>query len=357
MAAPEIGFGVVGLGMGRHHCKAVAAARGARLVAVCDLDLERLRAAAAEHGVKAYESYAEMLRDPEIDAVCVATPSGMHADMAMAAVDAGKHLLVEKPVDVRVDKIRRLSAAVDAAGLKAAVVFQTRTMPLYKRIQAAVAAGRLGTLVGVHAILPWYREASYYQGPHGSWKGTWAMDGGGSLMNQGVHTVDLIQWVAGRVRSVAGAFGVFGHAIEAEDKAVAMLTFANGALGTLTTTTAAFPGSGRIFLIHGTKGTIQADDWLVSWKLADDKDGNEERDMLAFYGHKDRRPQANSVASDPMAVGSTGHVFHIEDLVEAIHLGREPYITVASAAHAVEIVNAIYDSGRSGREVTIDPGP
>lgn len=353
MADREIGFGVVGLGMGRHHCKALRSARGARLVAVCDLDLERLNPTAAEHGVKAYTSFAEMLKDPQVEAVCVATPSGMHADMAMQAAAVGKHLLIEKPVDVRTDKIRRLAETVRQAGVKAAVVFQTRTLPLYRRIKAAVDEGRLGRLIGVHAVLPWYRADSYYQGPHGSWKGTWAMDGGGSLMNQGVHTVDLVQWVGGRVSSVVGAFGVYAHSIEAEDKTAALLRFANGALGTLTTTTAAYPGSDRVFLVHGALGTIQVNDHLVMWKLMGDKDGAEEREMLAFYGAKDRRPEGVTVASDPMAVGSTGHEFHLEDLVEAIRSGRDPYITVESATHAVEIVNAVYESGRSRREVTI----
>jgi UDP-N-acetyl-2-amino-2-deoxyglucuronate dehydrogenase len=354
MDGREIGFGVVGLGMGVCHCDAVAAAAGARLVAVCDLDPERLKPVAEKHGVRAYDSYAEMLRDPGVEAVCVATPSGMHADMAMAAAAAGKHMLVEKPVDVRLDQIRRLTAAVATAGVKAAVVFQTRTMPMFRRIKAAVDEGRLGRLVGVHAVLPWYREASYYQGPHGSWKGTWAMDGGGSLMNQGVHTVDLLQWVGGRVRSVFGAFGVFAHEIEAEDKAVAVLKFANGALGTLSTTTAAYPGTGRFFLVHGATGTIaEVNDYLQTWKLQGDKDGLEEREMLSFYGARDRQADVKTDASDPLAVGATGHVFHIEDLVQAIRTNRDPYITVPSAAHAVEIVNAIYESGRTGREITI----
>jgi predicted dehydrogenase len=354
MDGREIGFGVVGLGMGSHHCKAVAAAAGARLVAVCDLDPARLKPVAEEHHVTAYESYAQMLRDPAVEAVCMATPSGLHADMAIEAAAAGKHLLIEKPVDVRLDKIQRLVQAVGAARVKAAVVFQTRTLPMYRRIKAAVDAGRLGSLIGVHGVLPWYREASYYQGPHGSWKGTWAMDGGGSLMNQGVHTVDLLQWVGGRVQAVFGAFGVFAHDIEAEDKAVAVLKFANGALGTLTTTTAAYPGSGRFFLVHGASGTItEADDHLQTWKLKDDQGGAEEREMLSFYARPAQRPAGVTDASDPMAVGSSGHVFHIEDLVQAIRADREPYVTVQSAAHAVEIVNAIYESGRTGREVRI----
>lgn len=353
MADRTIGFGVVGLGMGRQHCKALSTARGTRLVAVCDSDPERLNPVAESYGVKAYTDYAEMLRDPEIEGVCVATPSGMHAEMAMVAAAAGKHLLIEKPVDIDLERIRRLIATVRQHGVKAAVVFQTRTIPVFKRLKALVDSGRLGTLIGVHAILPWYRADSYFQGVHGSWRGTWAMDGGGSLMNQGVHTVDLIQWMAGPVSAVSGRFGVYAHDIETEDKAVAILRFANGALGTLTTTTAAYPGSDRIFLIHGTRGTVQINDHLVSWKLVDDKDGAEEREMMAFYGPPAARAEVVTVASDPLAVGATGHVFHVEDLAEAIRDNREPYTAIETAVHAVEIILAVYESGRSGREVIL----
>ena len=349
-----IGFGVVGLGMGKSHCRSIAAAHGARLVAVCDIDPDRLRPTAEEHGVKAYDSYADMLQDSAVDVVSIATPSGMHTDMGLQAAEAGKHMLIEKPVGVKVADIQLLAQRVRTAGLRAATVFQSRTLPLNRRIKTAIDSGRLGRLIGVHAILPWYRKQNYYEGAHGAWKGTWAMDGGGSLMNQGVHTVDLLQWLAGPVQSVFGAFGVFAHSIEAEDKTVACLRFRNGALGTLTTTTAAFSGSSRIVVIHGDRGTIHTESDLVSWRLMDDVESAEEREMLTFYGAKGKRPEGETIASDPMGIGSTGHTFHVEDLVSAIREKRDPYITVEDAMHAVQIINAIYASGRCGSEVSID---
>ena len=355
MAQDELRFGVVGLGMGRHHCKAVDAARGCRLTAVCDIDAERLAPVAEEYRATAHTSYDDMLADREVDAVCIATPSGMHADMGLQAIAAGKHIFVEKPVDVDIDKIKRLAEAARRSGLKAGAVFQSRTDPLNKRIKAAVEQGRLGRMVGVHAMLPWYRADSYFQGPHGSWKGTWAMDGGGSLMNQGVHTVDLIQWFAGRVSSVFGAFDVYAHDIEAEDKTVAILRFANGALGTLMTTTAAIGGAPQDILLHGDQGTIQKTSELRIWKLLDDEQGQEENELMGYYGPKDRRPEGETVATDPTAVGSTGHQFQIEDLARAVREGGKPFIAVEDALHAVEIVNAIYESGRTGQEVSI-PG-
>ena len=357
MSPQELGFGVVGLGMGKHHCKAASAAEGCKLVAVCDCDPERLQPVAEQYaadGVKAYAEYAQMLQDPDVQVVSVATPSGMHADMAMEAIAAGKHLLVEKPVDVDVAKIKEMIQAAKDAGVKAAGVFQSRTDPLNKHIKAAIDEGRMGTMIGVHALLPWFRKDTYFQGAHGSWKGTWAMDGGGSLMNQGVHTIDLLQWLGGRVRSVYGAFGIFTHQIEAEDKTVAILKFENGALGTVMTTTCAYGGDSRILVVHGDKGTVQSAGELRSWKFVGDEDGSDEQQMMALYGPKDKRPTGPTTATDPMAVGSAGHQFQMEDLAKAIAEDREPYVSVESAMHAVQIVNAIYESGRTGGEVTID---
>lgn len=350
--AKEIGFGVVGLGMGSYHADAIIKAKGARLVAVCDIDEDRLNREVEKYKVKGYENYEDMLKDPEVEVINICTPSGMHVDMAVPAVKAGKNIIVEKPVDIRVEKIDELIEEGKNAGVKMGAIFQSRTTPLNKRIKDVIEKGRLGKLIGVHAMLPWYRAQSYYQGRHGSWKGTWNMDGGGSLMNQGVHTVDLLQWIAGRVKSVFGAFGVFGHDIEAEDKTAAILKFENGAVGTLTTTTCAYPGLSQIVLIHGDKGTISwGEDQLNSWKIQGEREKEEEAEMLSLYGPREKR--GGTTASDPMAVGSSGHVGLVEDMVQAILENREPMISIESAKHAVEIINAIYESGRTGKEVQI----
>ena len=348
----EIGFGVVGLGMGAYHVDAILQAKGTKLIALCDIDEERLRRSAEKYNVKAYKNYDDMLKDSEVEVVNVCTPSGMHADMAITAVNAGKNIIIEKPVDINVEKIDRLLEIGRKNNVKMGAIFQSRTTPLNKRIKAAIDNGRLGNIIGVHGLLPWYREQSYYQGTHGKWKGTWDMDGGGSLMNQGVHTVDLLQWFAGRVKSVFGAFGVYAHDISAEDKTVAVLKFENGALGTLTTTTCAYPGLPQYIIIHGDKGSIaKEEDQLQAWKVQGDREKEEEAEMLGLYGPQDKR--GATTASDPMAVGSSGHVGLIEDMVQAIIDDREPLITIESAKHAVEIVNAIYESGRNGKEVFI----
>ena len=348
----EIRFGVVGLGMGASHCRAIESAKGAKLIAACDIDEERLNKAVEQYGIKGYKDYDDMLKDDEIDVINVCVPSGMHVDLAIPAIEAGKNIIVEKPVDIKVEKINKLIEVGTKAGVKMSGIFQSRTTPMYKRMKEAIDTGRLGKLAGVHGILPWYRAQSYYEGLHGSWKGTWDMDGGGSLMNQGVHTVDLLQWLAGRVKSVFGSFGIYGHEIQAEDKAAAMLKFENGALGTLTTTTCAYPGLSQIAIIHGEKGSLAwGEGHLKSWRIQGEQEKEEEAEMLSLYGPKEKRGETTS--SDPMAVGSSGHVGMVEDMVQSILEDREPYITIESAKHAVEIVNAIYESGRTEKEVFI----
>jgi UDP-N-acetyl-2-amino-2-deoxyglucuronate dehydrogenase len=350
--AAELGFGVVGLGMGKHHCRSITEAKGAKLVAVCDLDEERLNVMSEKYGCKTYTSYEEMLQDDEIQVVNVCVESGKHATFGIQAADAGKHMVVEKPADITPDRVDQLLGAVKDAGVKVGCIFQARLDPLNIGIKAAIDAGKLGKLIGVHGHLPWYRAQSYYQGDHGSWKGTWDLDGGGSLMNQGVHTVDLIQWLAGGVESVMGMFGVFGHDIEAEDQTVALFKFKNGAIGTIYTTTCCYPGLPQLVTIYGANGSIMKDaSKLISWKVQGENEAAEEAEMLALYDN--REDKQKNISADPMAVSSDGHTLIINDLIEAINDDRDPMIGLESARHAVEIISAVFESGRTGREVKV----
>jgi len=349
--AKELGIAVVGLGMGRHHCRSAMESKGIRLVAVCDTDEERLNPAAKQFECKAYTSFDDLLADDEVDIVSIATPSGMHAKMGVQAADAGKHIVVEKPADIKPERIDALNEAGRRNKIKIGGIFQSRLSPLNNRIRDAIQAGRLGNLVGIHGHLPWWRAQSYYEGPHGSWKGTWDMDGGGSLMNQGVHTVDLIQWLGGRVKSVMGMSGVFGHEIEAEDQTVALLRFENGALGTIYTTTCCYPGYDQLVTIYGSKGSVMKNaSELLNWRIQGEKEKEEEEEMLGIFGGKKDK---ENVSADPMAVSSDGHTQIFEDMAAAIQEDRDPMISLDSARHAVEIINAIFESGREGKEVTV----
>ncbi len=342
----DLNFAVLGLGIGMTHCQAVVDAKGARLAAVCDHDKARLHDAVTKFGCEGYSTYADLLKNKDIDAVCIATESGLHATHGIQAARAGKHLLVEKPVDVTPARIRQLREAVKRAGVKCGCVFQSRTEPVNLRLKKAIDSGKLGRLIGVHAQQPWFREQSYYEGPHGAWKGTWKLDGGGSLMNQGIHTVDLVQWLAGPVESVCGFIGVFSHAIEAEDQTVAILRFESGALGTLVTTTCAIPDQSQRILVYGEKGSFTKTVYLESFEAGTPK---ERRQMMAWYGEK----KTSSLGRDPLSVGTAGHVRHVEDLVKAIRRDTQPGITIDDATHAVEIAYAIFRSARTRKIVKI----
>jgi UDP-N-acetyl-2-amino-2-deoxyglucuronate dehydrogenase len=348
-----IRFAVVGLGMGYHHCIDLKDTRGAELVAVCDQVPERVERAVQKFGVRGTNRFEEILGDPEIDVVNICTPSGTHSDMTCQALRAGKHVVCEKPPDVTVAKVDAMIACQRETGRKLQVIFQSRFEPLYRRLKEAITSGRLGPLVGVHGAVHWYRAQSYFNCP-GMWKGTWAMDGGGSLSNQGVHTVDLLQWLCGPVAEVYGRFGVFAHEIETEDKTAAVLVFKNGALGTLTTTTAAYPGLETEVMVHGTKGSVVVRDDLAHWRIqgeSKEAEEQEEREMLAAYGPRKQRDA--SVASDPFAFATRGHLAQFEDLVAAIRENRDPLNNIASTRHTVEILEAIYQSGRTGKAVRL----
>ena len=350
----DLRFAVVGLGMGVTHCKDLRDAKGCELFALCDANAARLEQNKQEFGVRGYTDYADLLRDPDVDVVNICTPSGTHAELSIAALKAGKHVICEKPPDVTVEAVDRMIAARNASGKVLSVVFQSRFEPLYRAMKEAVDSGRLGKMTGVHGAVNWWRAESYFVCP-GMWKGTWKFDGGGSLANQGVHTVDLLQWLGGRVVEVYGKFGVYTHPIETEDKTAAVLTFANGAIGTLTTSTAAYPGLDRTIMIHGQNGTIVAvDDELSRWRIrgeSEDAEKQEESEMLAAHGPKTARD--TSTASDPFAFATRGHLAQFEAFAEALESGAPVPNSIETTRHTVEILTSIYESGRTGKPVRL----
>jgi len=348
----DLNFAVVGLGMGGHHCKAIRAAKGANLAAVCDLDPERLAERTKEFDVKGYARYADVLKDKTIDVVNIVVESGYHATLGIKAAKAGKHIIMEKPVDITPGRIRRLEDAVRETGVKCGCIFQSRMDNCNILIKKAIDAGQMGKLIGAHAHLPWFRGDSYFEGPHGPWRGTWKLDGGGSMMNQGIHTVDLIQWLAGRVESVCGFYGVYNHRIEAEDQVVAVLKFENGALGTFYSTTCCIPEGAQRVYMYGTDGSFSIHGSMLEFYEVGTPE--ERKRMMDLFGCV--AVKSDGAASDPMAVSADGHMLIIEDLVEAIRNNREPVIPISSAKHAVEIACAIYKSARAHREVRIQDG-
>ncbi|MCI6907618.1 MAG: Gfo/Idh/MocA family oxidoreductase [Clostridiaceae bacterium] len=348
----NIGYAVLGLGIGSSHVKGTAELRGGRLVAICDLKTDRLEKVSSELAaegvtVKTYTNYAEMLRDPEIDAVSIATPSGMHAEHAIMAMRAGKHVLIEKPIDVSVARAEEIVRVWKMSGVKASCVFQCRRWPCVDEIRRVLAEGKLGDVFSGFFRVNWNRSDEYFAGATiasgEAWRGTWAWDGGGSLMNQGVHTADLMQWLMGGVESVTSVTKIFNHSIETEDFTSSIVKFKNGAIGNLVSTTCNGGKTSTDVQIFGTKGSIAMDAGkITSWVVP----GEDEAEMIARYAD-------GGAAVTKNAAAATGHAFHIQDLVDAIREDRKPYIQPDEALDALKVVLAVYKSAREGREVFI----
>ena len=341
----KVGYAVVGLGIGMAHVDAAAASEKCELVAVCDIIEDKCRRVADKYpGTKIYTDFDELLKDPDIDVISICLPSGMHADFAVRAMESGKHVLVEKPLDITLEAAERIGEAAKRTGKIAGVVYQNRNNAVMKPIKEAVDSGRLGRLILGTFAVKWYREQKYYDG----WHGTWEMDGGGSLINQSIHTVDLMQWLMGDVASVHSTMGIFDHKIDTEDLTASVITFKSGAVATFVSTTCAYPGISTDIQLYGTGGSIEADaDMLKRWKLKDAEDEDEEEDMLERY--KNNRTAAR------FAPGIlTGHASVVEDMAAAVLEGREPMVTPAEAMKSLRIVEAVYRSAKTGETVYFD---
>ena len=375
-AEGKIRFGVVGCGsIGPTHIGAIRQIDDAELIAVADIDPDRARNVAAKYDVgRVYDSLDAILADPDIDAVCLCTPSGLHADGAIRAMEAGKHVVVEKPMDVSLDACDRMIAAQIATGRKLTVISQHRFDPATLLLKEAIGAGKLGEIVLADASVKWWRTQDYYDS--GDWRGTWAMDGGGALMNQGIHTVDLLQWLAGGVASLFGQYRTRAHErIEVEDVAVAALAFTSGAIGTLTATTAAWEGYPVRIDLYGTLGSAilegdrlksltlktgetYASEAAAAHALSVAKGGTASvRDQAATRLTTDPAapipPTQPTAYADPGAVWGDSHRAQIEDFVAAIRQNRPPLIDGREGRRPIEIITAIYRSAQTGQVVVI----
>ena len=332
----KIGWGIIGCGnISGTHRKAVEAVEAAELVACCDIVEEKAKAFAADAGCAHYKHLEDMLARDDIQAVSICTPSGMHSEMAIIAAQAGKHILSEKPLDVTLKKIDDMIAAADAHNVKLAGVFQRRTYESTKRVREAVRTGKLGKLVLGDCYQKYFRSHQYYAS--GDWRATWELDGGGALMNQGVHGLDLITYLMGPVKRVSACCRRLVRNIAVEDTAVAIVEYENGALGVLEGTTSVTPGYDCQVEISGDEGTIaMAGDTIKRWEIPGEEQVEGEE------------PTGKGTAADPLALAATGHVAHIADLCDAIVNDREPAIPGREARRAVELIKAIYKSSREG---------
>jgi UDP-N-acetyl-2-amino-2-deoxyglucuronate dehydrogenase len=277
--------------------------------------------------------------------VTVATPSGLHHDAAVKAAAAGKHCIVEKPMDIRLDRIDEMIASHRSAGTHLGGIFNTRYSEAAKLLKRAAEDGRFGRLTFASAVGPWWRDQSYYD--TSDWKGTWALDGGGALMNQGIHSIDLLQWlVDAPVTSVSGRIATLAHEnVEVEDTGAAGLVFENGALGTIACTTSMWPGHFRTITLAGTDGTaVLGDTSLLFWRFRSETPEDE-----AIRERHLGLPGAGIGASDPSAgLDCEGHRAVFAEFLAALDAGRPPPIDGREARKTVSIILAIYESARLG---------
>lgn len=347
-----IGFGLIGCGViSRTHIAQIASIPDAKLVAVCDEVYDRAKKTGEETGVAFYTDVAEMLKRDDLDVVCIGTPSGLHAEVGVLAAQAGKHVVVEKPIDVTVENAERLIAACRENGVKLSVISQHRFDASTIRVKDELEKGRLGKLVLCEAAVNWYRSQAYYDS--GDWRGTWALDGGGALMNQGIHTVDLMQYLMGPVESVFAHTGTLAHErIEVEDVAAATIRFQSGALGTLVGTTAAFPGYSVRIEVFGTQGSAVIDHDKLTHLYERNPSIPEESDSEAKVNLAlAETGDAATGAADPGAISGSPHRTQLLDMMAAIRENREPAINGEEGLKPLRVILAVYESARTGKPV------
>jgi UDP-N-acetyl-2-amino-2-deoxyglucuronate dehydrogenase len=347
-SSSSFGFGIVGCGMvAGFHAQAIAHTPGARLVGVADQLAARAGQFAEKHGVAYTTTSVDALAArPDIDIVCITTPSGAHLDPALAVIRAGKHLIVEKPLEITVERIDELLRAAAGTKVKIAAIFMARFGPGAQTVKAAVDAGRFGRLVLCSAYVKWHRKPEYYRG---TWHGTLALDGGGAVMNQGIHAVDLLQWFAGMPAEVfAWKTRCVHTGIEAEDTASATLRFPHGALGVIEASTALYPGFCRRIEICGERGSaVLEDDRIACWQFAEEQPGDAA--ILAAKNDDSMR----SGASAPDQIGYQGHMLQIQDFVAALREGRAPAVDGHEARKAVALIRGIYASAERNAPVRL----
>ena len=345
-------FGIIGAGMiGGFHARAIAAMEGCELVGVASRRYDGARSFANEHETKAYESVEALLADPEIDIVTIGTPSGAHFEPAMAAIEAGKHVAIEKPIEITTERIDQMTAAAEAKGVTIAAILNRRFNPGMDAFKQAVETGRFGRLTSASAYVKWYRNQAYYDS--GDWRGTWALDGGGALMNQSIHAIDALLYLAGPVKSVQAHAACLAHQnIEVEDSAVAILEFENDAHGVIEGSTCAWSKEGHPARVQlcGTEGSVfLADEAFEVWDFMDTSEED-----TRIHSDLTKGVRSGLGANDPGAINFHQHQRNFEEIVATIEEGREPTTSAVEARKSVELIQAIYQSAKNnGAKITL----
>ncbi len=338
----NIRLGLIGGGnISETHARAARAIPGVEIAAIYGTNEQKVRRLCGEYGGAAYSNVEEFLEHRPMDMVAIGSPSGLHAEQGIAAAASGLHVLTEKPIDISTERTDALIAAAENAGVCLGVFFQDRFKADIVKVKEAIDDGVLGRPVLADARVKWFRPASYYA--DSKWRGTLRLDGGGALINQAIHTADLLLWMFGDVTSVQAQSKTSVHEIESEDTLVALLEFANGASGALQAATSVYPGYPRRLELTGSKGTMIIEhDRLVGVDLR-----SSHRDFVA--GGNDK----NASESSPVVSDFRGHQAVLEDFIEAIRANRNPRCSGREGRRSVALVEAIYKACKTKGRVTL----
>ena len=338
----KYGFGIVGCGaISKWHVAAINEIENAELIGVFNTPKSFAEDFAKEHNCRVFDTYEKMLNCEDIDIVNICTPSGTHAPLAIEAANHKKNIIVEKPMAITKEQIEEVIAAVENNNVKLAVISQLRFNENIRKVKKAIENGELGDILIGDIYMKYYRSPEYYSSSN--WRGTWAMDGGGALMNQGIHGVDIIQYLVGSVKSVSGICKTLARDIEVEDTASLVVEYENGAVGVIQGTTCVEPGYPRTIEITGTRGTVSLREtdiikWDVDGKTLD-LSANAEGNISGFR--------------DPGAIAINSHLTQIQDMINALEEDRAPMVDVYEGKKPVEIILAAYESSKLRKQVEI----
>ncbi|UCC22994.1 MAG: Gfo/Idh/MocA family oxidoreductase [Planctomycetota bacterium] len=341
-------FGIIGAGsVADFHACAINDMPGAKLIGFCDGGSGRARKMAVKYSCRAFENYQQMLDSKEVDIVTIATPSGFHMEPTVAAAESGKHVICEKPLEITLERIDAMIEAHRKSGTVLGGIFQNRFNDCLVPLREAIGAGRFGAITYVGAYVPWWRGDEYYED---SWHGTWKLDGGGALMNQSIHMVDMLCELGPPIESVQSFAGKPGHPqIEAEDTAVAVLRFTNGAFGVIYGSTASYPGQPKRFEITGTKGTVvYLEDSFTVWQFAEEQP--EDKRVREQFG----QAKSSGGAADPTGISRENHRRNFKAFIDALDSGEDFCLSGSEARKAVEVVLAIYESAKEQKAIKLN---
>ncbi len=334
-----VGFAVIGVGLvGPTHARFITQAEGAELKVICDLREDRGKPLAEKYGAEWLTDYRAVMQRPDVQVVNICLPTALHLEVATAAAEAGKHVIVEKPIELNIDRALKLIATCRQNGVKLATIFNRRFVFGTRRAHAAVHNGELGKLVVADMFFKSWRTQEYYD--ESGWRGTWSKEGGAALINQGVHGVDLMTWIAGPIKRVQGYAKHLRHNIEADDTTIAVCEYESGALGVIECTTSVYPRQPDRIELNGEKGTIVIEDYKITqWEVDGVTQGEPAAAELAIPG-ADRGT-------------SVGHFLQIQDMVRAIQERRDPVIKGEDALPSLAVIQAIYEAERTGKPVDV----